>query len=123
MDTAELLETTADRFESGVYEWTRLDLVNENGEYCSIGALSYTAIGQVSYEVEEVRKAAAAMMNVANRGMAKTRKTFVRARGTDEFFAKWAESVVARWNDIAAKDKAEVVEVMKQAAKNLRNEA
>lgn len=128
MDAAELLETTADRFESGVYEWIRHGLESDEG-YCFIGALSYTAIGQAAYEVEEIRQAAAAMIKVADPRMEKMRKIYEEACAAhypgclDGFFAEYAELIVAHWNDTEVKDKAEVVEVMKQAAKNLRNEA
>lgn len=113
-EIATLLETTADRYESGVYGWVRNFLCDDHKTFCSIGGLSYTARGEAHYELPEVAEAAKAMMKVIGIGP-------LAADPPAQPYV-W-ENLLVNWNDKGATGLDHVVDVMKQAAKNLRSEA
>lgn len=111
---AELLERAADGFESGRYYWTKgryHRVVFGTHAYCSMGALAHEngqadrALGHRTVPVEFAAKALAGQVN-----------PYSHLMGGD---------VVVRWNDgihpLHARSKADVIEAMKQAAKDLRN--
>lgn len=113
---AELLERAADGFESGRYYWTKgryYRVVFGTPAYCSMGALAHENgqddkhLGSRTYVVEVASGALARQVNPRSPLM-----------GGD---------VVVRWNDgnspVSPPSKQDVIEAMKQAAKDLRNES
>ena len=108
---AELLERAADGYESGRYYWTQgrySRMVFGNQAYCSMGALAHEngqpngQLGRVSGAVN--RAAWALSLKVDPDGH--------RLRGGD---------AVVKFNDDPLREKQEIIDAMKLAAKDLRN--
>lgn len=127
---ATTLETAADRLESGEYQWRR-GAYEEDGQVCAVGALRRAA----AYSVTTARAAAEYMKphlvdsmvldpgiidDLTGGGFLLT----LNLGTVREQVESWGgESMVVTWNDRVAKDVSEVVEVMKLAAKDLRNQS
>ena len=111
---AEILENAADGFESGRYYWTKGQfrrMVFGNASYCSVGALAHEADLTIrgAYHLDPVRPDA---FDVAVGAM---------ARQINPDWSIDSQHVVVNWNDRNAA-KGEVIDVMKHAAKDLRNQ-
>jgi hypothetical protein len=129
---AELLETVADGFQSGQYEWVQGEYETVRGPkgYCSVGALRSHADRPWSHVVgESLGIALDAMRDVVENKVLDN-----ELRTVDSVNAAWitrghigkhlnSEGFVISFNDKIAKGPSEVIEVMKQAAKNLRNQS
>jgi len=121
---AEVLETTADRFESGDLSWYQGDFeVIKDGQahHCAIGGLAITSGEDWNRANKPVVAAAAEAMrpHISRQVLKHLRKEspLINFRIAD--FP--AENIVITFNDLLAQDVSEVVEVMKLAAKDLRN--
>lgn len=121
MTPADILEITADRFESGEYRWRKGEFIGSvDDSMCSLGALMATKAS-----VDEVRKAFGPprlkpsdfeIFRMRSRLLGETieaRRALHQIIGIE----------IATWNDNPFRTREEVVETMKQAAKNLRNRA
>lgn len=119
---AELLERAADGFESGRYYWTRGQYYRNmfgTAAYCSMGALAHEN-GQDNKSLSHVHP----VLSAASRALA-------AQMSPDTRIPAWAHGgdVVVSFNDRTFYDdkgrkisrKPEVIEAMKQAAKDLRN--
>lgn len=108
---AEILEKAADGFESGRYGWIRghayaRDWQTGEEARCAVGALQHeTAIGQIRDIRSPESRALIGVLTLAERKLAEV------AEVRD----------VPHWNDYLATDVTEIVDKMKEAAKNLRN--
>ncbi len=112
---AELLERAADGFQSGRYYWTKgryHRMVFGTHAYCSMGALAHengqrdANLGASRWPVQVAARALADRVNPA---------PIPSLISSDQ---------VVRWNDGLEEErpvKADVIEAMKQAAKDLRN--
>lgn len=103
---AEILERAADGFESGRYGWVQCvaRYRNMNGQvtaYCSVGALNHEA---GLYEDHNLPRLPYALADLALQ------------RATDYDYTPG-------WNDHPLRTKDEVIDKMKEAAKELRNRA
>jgi len=110
---ADVLERAADGFESGRYGWiqgiSHRRMRDGTDRYCSTGALHYEAgLRELEQYQEPERSLRIRVYRDADRALEKT----------IEFDGHGG---VAGWNDHKAENLAEVIEKMKEAAKNLRN--
>ena len=123
---AGILETTADRFESGELNWHQGNFeVIENGQArnCAIGGLARTSGEDWNQANKPVITAAAeAMRPHISR---QVQKHLCKEGSTIQFNMAIfpAENIVITFNDLLAQDVSEVVEAMKLAAKDLRNQS
>jgi hypothetical protein len=120
---AELLETAADKLESGKLQWTRgrFRTIEENDDgcliqsYCAIGAMREVA----NYDLELVDAA-------TNPLAAQVRDTVLALKPPSiqaQIVSHWPmHNYVIEFNDLVAKGPSEVAEAMKLAAKDLRNQ-
>jgi len=111
MEPAEILEKAADGLESGVLPWGQYPngLPEEGTDtYCAVEALTWAMFGTKDRLIDMPRdawaynKATDAMVNVLR----------PRVNGV---------ILITSWNDHQAKSAQDVADVMKEAAKNLRN--
>lgn len=116
-DVAQILEAAADGLESGRYGWTRGAMMHRhNGSvhHCAVGALAHETLAlrgllpegecghhEDALEFRPLRKAEAAL--ATHLGMA----------------PRWGTTV---WNDDGARTKQQVIEALKEVAKDLRNQ-
>jgi len=123
---AEVLETTADRFESGELLWYAGDfeVTDDKGQkrHCAIGGLCMTSGEDWHRSSKPVVAAAAEAMrpHISRQVSDLLSKEGSRASDVVRFAA---ENLVITFNDRLARDVSEVVEVMKLAAKDLRNQS
>ena len=106
---ADLLERAADGFESGRYGWTKGVAYARRTD----GFESYCATGALYHE--------AGLQQVSLIGTTEYETCGTTYREADKALEQVVENIVTRWNDYAASGVAEVIENMKEAAKNLRN--
>lgn len=121
---AELLEKAADGFESGRYYWTKGKyhrMVYGTHAYCSMGALAHEngqEDKQLGIEMEPVRIAARALADQVNPSHG-----LPIWQGGGGIVVGWNDHVI--WDDelriTRERTKQEVIDAMKQAAKDLRN--
>jgi hypothetical protein len=117
---AELLERAADGFESGRYYWTRgqySKVVFGTRAYCSLGALAHEQ-GQHPRLVDEHNP-------VMGRAIEALAKQIMPDRKWQGSWWDTAGSIVVGFNDLLPKGEAskrQVIDHMKHAAKDLRNE-
>ncbi len=126
---AHVLETTADRFESGELNWYQGDfeavdpLDGHVVGHCAIGGLCKVAGEDWGRTNKPVVAAAVKAMrpHIAHQ----VEDHLKREAPHDNWDASIypAENLVITFNDQLARDVSEVVEVMKQAAKDLRNQS
>lgn len=122
---ADILETTADRFESGELNWSQGNFeVIEYGQarHCAIGGLAKTSGEECTWRYKPVVAAAAEAIrpHISRQVEKHLRKEYPAPFDTAAFPA---ENLVIIFNDQLAQDVSEVVEVMKLAAKDLRNQS
>ena len=122
---ADILEITADRFESGELKWGQGDyaMIDLNGyeRHCAIGGLA-TVAGEDWNAVNHLVTTAAA--EAMKPYLLDPLSEYLRAQNSQLVPIGWpAENLVIVFNDTIAEDVSEVVEVMKQAAKDLRNQS
>jgi hypothetical protein len=121
-EAANILETIADGFESGQYGWVRGEFETVEGPkgYCSLGALRhFVYYGQTNVDqFKEVYSIAEHTLRdvIEDRVMREVQKV-----KDVEHMA--SGSIIIIFNDQVAEKSDDVVEAMKQAAKNLRNES
>lgn len=101
---AEILERAADGFESGRYGWVQgvaryRNSVSQVIAYCSMGALHYEAYENVDLPLAAYLQAEMALERAAG------------------------YSFIPGWNDRLGQTKETVIDKMKEAAKELRNQA
>lgn len=116
---ADLLETAADKLESGEYGWVQGVTFGHRNEVCAIGALVKATKLSLSdmlqpREIPQVLKAAEALV--------KHMRPRVEAVLGDHGIHDSVYGVTVS-NDRVAEDVTEIVEGMKVAAKDLRNQA
>ncbi len=127
---AEVLETTADRFESGDLNWYQGDfeavdpLDGHVVGHCAIGGLARTS-GEDWNRADKpvVTAAAEAMRPHISRQVEDHLKRENPLGDWTNMDVYAAENLVITFNDQLARDVSEVVDVMKQAAKDLRNQS
>lgn len=123
---AGILETTADRFESGVLDWSQADFeeidpFDGQVRNCAIGGLCRVSGEDWNWANKPVVTAAAEAMRPH---ISRQVEDFLRKEVCAVNMADFpAENLVITFNDRVARDVSEVVEVMKQAAKDLRNQS
>jgi len=125
---ASVLETTADRFESGELLWYAGDfeVIGFDGlkRHCAIGGLCQVTGEDWNRANKPVVTAAAeAMRPHISRQVEDHLKRESPHSDWTNMDGYPAENLVISFNDQVAKDMSEVVEVMKQAAKDLRNQS
>jgi hypothetical protein len=117
-EAAEVLERAADGFESGRYGWIKgcaTRRIGQDVSYCSVGALYYESglydclLGSDAAN-RKYRKAEHALAEVVGAISVRDESGFVIA------------TEIPAWNDYVAAGVGEVIDAMKTAAKNLRNE-
>jgi len=114
MEPAEILEKAADKLESGEWAWNQYAAgIHTEGGVCALQAL-YRLSNPLSNEEKYV-----AAVNALHAVVPPT---------TDSAYVTYPDTRgngyrVAKWNDLVAKDVHEVVDKMKEAAKNLRNKS
>lgn len=114
-EVATALETAADRFESGQYGWIQGNFTDNAGNYCAVGALE-TVCSENAMEVAVPR-----LKDTVLRLYPHVRRSVV-AVGCPE--PTWLHSsYITSWNDMRGRTKDHVVEVLKEAAKDVRNSA
>jgi hypothetical protein len=111
---ADILERAADGFESGRYGWTKNMAYRKDSDgneyYCAMGALYHEAgLQQVSQVKTPQYQQCALNYRKADNALAEVIGFNLSHGG------------VSGWNDHEANGMAEVIEKMKEAAKNLRN--
>ena len=120
---ADLLETAADKLESGEYGWTRGRTFGHRNEVCAIGALAKATELPLSdmlrpREIPKLLKAAEALVEHVRPRVEAALRDQAQEHGIhDSVYG------VTVWNDRVAEDVTEIVEGMKVAAKDLRNRA
>ena len=114
MEPAEILEKAADALESGTLPWARYgDAATfaqcmDNSTYCAIEAMSWATRGDKGAVIIEGRWSYSRAVKAAS----------------DEASRRLGRAThITYWNDMHAKDVHEVVDVMKHAAKDLRNQS
>lgn len=120
---AEVLEKAADLLESEELIWGKGDYDDGMKTVCSMGALC-RASGEKWTDLHPLATAASEFMKVyvVDKVVDVVRKGCTPGAVVDP--NKWpADSIVISYNDNIAQDKAEVIEVMKLAAKDARNRA
>lgn len=122
-EAAELLEKTADGFESGRYGWVKRVARDGSGEldrFCSIGALYYEAGLYDCNGIESPEERGAKRKLYMKSEQALAAAVEVPWTSSSEISST---SGIPHWNDGVAKSVDEVIEAMKEAAKSLRNQA
>jgi hypothetical protein len=126
---ADILEATADRFESGELNWYQgdfvaVDLDGHTVGHCAIGGLC-TVTGEDWGRANKpvVAAAAEAMRPHIFRQVQDHLKRESPLVDWVDMDVYPAENLVITFNDQLARDVSEVVDVMKQAAKDLRNQS
>ena len=120
---AEVLEKAADLLESEELIWGKGDYDDGMKTVCSMGALC-RASGEKWTDLHPLATAAAEPMKVylVDKVVDVVRKESTPGAVVDP--NKWcAVSIVITYNDRIAQDKAEMIEAMKLAAKDVRNQA
>lgn len=115
MEAAEILEKAADKLESGEWAWNQYSAPgtgHTDGGVCALQAL-YRISNYPLSNKEEYAEVVNALHAVIPPTMDSAYVTFSDPRGNGYR--------IARWNDLLAKNVHEVVDKMKEAAKNLRN--
>lgn len=126
---ADILETTADRFESGVLDWSQADFeeidpFDGQVRNCAIGGLCRVSGEDWNRANKPVVAAAAEAMrpHIFHQVEDYLKREAPHGDWTNmDTFP--AENLVITFNDQVAKDMSEVVEAMKLAAKDLRNQS
>ena len=122
---AEILEKAADGFESGRYGWTQgMARLRKSSQevvaYCSIGAMYYEA-----GLYKEGHGLPQRMLPAFNQAEAQLSEVV----GADQQYITLRDSrimnmsSIPQWNDLPGRTKEEVIDKMKEAAKELRNKA
>jgi hypothetical protein len=122
---ADILETTADRFESGELHWYQGDfevIEDDQARHCAIGGLARTSGEDWNRANKPVVAAAAEAIrpHISRQVEEHLRKECPTPFDMDAFPS---ENLVITFNDQLAQDVSEIVEVMKLAAKDLRNQS
>lgn len=122
-EAAELLERTADGFESGRYYWTQGAYgrkVFGNQAFCSIGALAYESGHTMKVNTYTTG------LEWRSPALDKAIEALALKIKPDTATVGWFpdEDLVISWNDdrFMGRTKNEVIEAMKRAAKDLHNE-
>lgn len=115
-EAAELLEKAADGFESGRYGWMQGNAHGWDPEmghtYCSVGALYHEA-GLYAHRSMH-REGAHNLYVAAEQQLARTLGVFGKGLSCAD---------IPKWNDLPGRKVEEVIDKMKEAAKELRNRA
>lgn len=110
METADVLEQAAEVLEQNGWAQGTLAVVNGDGtgSYCAMGAVR-KALGYFDHEI-------------LGQDSQEFRRICYQAAIADLVMANYLGTRVARWNDEVAADKFEVIDMLKLAAKDLRNQ-
>jgi hypothetical protein len=125
-ETAEILEKAADLYESGRLNWGRHELYDEiENEGCLLGALSIVSndLGRYLYyegELTPLRPAPSQTFLDARHALADTIRATVDLNDLD-LDEDYDSEVVYVFNDRRTKTQEQAVELLKQAAKDIRN--
>jgi hypothetical protein len=98
-EAAEVLETVADRFETGEYKWSQLSYWNRyNGTSCLVGGINRALGQQVAQPLPRIIRNA-----------------------MSPYIGNIGDMCPEEWNDTHSRE--EVIDLLKHVAKDLRNQA
>jgi hypothetical protein len=108
MEPVDLIEKVADGFESGRYDWIQGNLSNASRTaFCMVGAMRYELIGTAD----------------GDKPLGAIRSVYMDARQAISEHLDRPSMGVPSWNDIAGRTKEQVIDKLKETAKDLRNQS
>jgi len=115
LQAADLLERTADAFESGQLGWCKGRMVDAEGNVCAAGALRKMSGRWETIPLPHDRRA----RELAEQHVPPIPR--LKLSPTDGWVEIVQESNLAIWNDNVARSVSDVIELFKHTAKEIRN--